>query len=224
MATCATRAVLAHGNTMEATSHNQPKLGHARRLQSLVDVRRRLSACRTPAALFAAAADMAHEHCGFDRALVLVLEGDVLRPASTRPLRTRTSDQLRRWVEAHPVSLPPECREMEFLRFDSTGPEPAPSVLVRELRLRAHLLAAIRRSGRPAAILVVDRQLHDIDAVDRALIELLAADAAAALELLELRMKARQLGRQVQMLALSSDRAVNAILGPVSLDGSHAAG
>jgi hypothetical protein len=183
----------------------------------------------TPSALFAAAAELACEECGFDRAIVLVLdnEGEALTAASTAPLRISASERLRRWVQANPVSLPQDSREMEIIRStdpNQCAPTEASSILGPALCLRQHLLVGIPSPGLPAAALLVDRRRHRLDFVDRALIELLASDVAAVLAILELQLRANELRRRIQLIASCSDRAVKAILGPVRVHDSQAGG
>src|SRR5579859_5330275 len=78
----------------------RPQAAH---LQSLAATQRRLRACGTPAALFATVADLVQAECGFDRAQVLVRQGDALTSAASRPQRARASEQLRQRVQAHPI-------------------------------------------------------------------------------------------------------------------------
>jgi GAF domain-containing protein len=229
MATSAIGRALADRGPPVAGRQTEETIALARRLQSLAKVRARLRTCVTPSALFAAAAELACEECGFDRAIVLVLDngGEALTAASTPPLGISASERLRRWVQSHPVSLPQDSREMEIIRSadpDQCVPTEASSILGPALCLRQHLLVAIPRSGLPAAALLVDRRQHRPDLVDRALIELLASDVAAVLAILELQLRAKELGRRVQLLASRSDRAVKAILGPVWVHDSQDAG
>lgn len=194
---------------------------HVDHLLRLGTMRRRLHAAPTVGALFAAAAELACREFGFDRGLVLSVEGRELTARTTDSLREAASDRLRRAVLAAPVALRPETREAELVRLmrpSQSALLPARSALAAALSLDHYGLAPIVVESRTLALLVLDRTAPALDALETAVIGAFGELVAATLEHTVLRSRQRELAGEVQSLTTSTQALMREMLeSPVTL-------
>lgn len=204
-----------------------PPLAHLARLRRLPAVHRRLRDCTGVGELLAAGAQAAREECGFDRALVLGLDGDRLRAGATGVLADPASDELRRLALANPVTLEPGSPEAELVRRPeadvATGDRPSP--LAAALGLRAFALGVIQPEARVLALLVVDRPEPAIGPLDRAQVSSFAAMLAVALERVVLRARIDELSRELRHLTSSTQALIGEVNdAPISIPTGHGYG
>ncbi|WP_320671862.1 helix-turn-helix transcriptional regulator [Patulibacter defluvii] len=188
-------------------------LEHLRRLRRMPAVHRRLRDAPDVAALLAAGAQAAREECGFDRALVLTLDGDRLRAGGGAVLSDPASDELRRRALAAPVRLEPGSPEAELIRRPDAdvATDGRPSPLAAALGLRSFALGAIQPEARVLALLVVDRAEPAVGPLDRAQVGAFAAMLAVALERVVLRARIGELSRELRHLTSSTQALIGEV-------------
>lgn len=189
----------------------------------LLTVHDRLRGCGQVDELFAAAADLAPEACGFTRGLIASVADGRLTATGSRPLADAESDRLRRALLADPVSLEPRTEESESVRHTR---RPAlrrrPSILADHLGLRQHALAPIRPEGTTLALLILDRPGPAATAAELEAVDLLAGVIAIALERTVLRRRVADLAVEVRRFAeVSRALALEALDGTAELSGGH---
>jgi DNA-binding CsgD family transcriptional regulator len=215
---------------MAVMQARQPDLGddpvatHVARLQRIGVLRRRLHAELSVGTLFANAADLACRELGFERGLVLSVDGAELRADTTDSLRNPAGDRLRRAVLAAPVTLRPDASEAELIRLMRTSHSvqvTATSVLAEALALNHYALAPIVVEARTLAILVVDRASPPLTPLELATVSVFAEIVATALEHVVLRARQRELAGDLQNLTLSTQALMREMLeAPVTLPSS----
>ncbi|HWF56130.1 MAG TPA: LuxR C-terminal-related transcriptional regulator [Solirubrobacteraceae bacterium] len=197
---------------------------HIDALQRVGALRRRLRAASTVGALFADATDLICRDLRFTRGLIVSVQDGELRTDTIDALRNPASDRLRRAVLAAPVALRPDASEAELIRLMRTSQSfhvASSSVLADALGLRRYGLAPIVVESRTLAILVVDRDAPELDALDTATISAFAEVIAAALEHVVLRARQRELATDMQNLTLSTQALMREMLeAPVTLPSS----
>lgn len=197
---------------------------HIAALQRVGALRRRLRAATAVGALFASATDLICRELHFPRGLIVSVQDGELRGDTTDALRNPASDRLRRAVLAAPVAVRADANEAELIRLMRASQSlnvSCTSVLAEALGLRHYGLAPIVVESRTLAILVVDRDEPELDALDTATISAFAEVIAAALEHVVLRARQRELASDMQNLALSTQALMREMLeAPVTLPSS----
>lgn len=190
------------------------------RLAKLPAAGRALDDCEQVGTLFARAASIARTELGFERGVVLTVEGDYLTAAETDALEDEASDKLRRAALARSIELQPGTEEAYLV---GRGRRPAKrsgqkSVLRETLGLRAALLAPVAPESRALALLVLDRAEPPPDDADRALVTAFTVILGAALERLVFKKRARELSRELKYLTSSAQALISEVLeAPVAL-------
>ncbi|MHB8694130.1 MAG: LuxR C-terminal-related transcriptional regulator [Solirubrobacteraceae bacterium] len=188
-------------------------------------IRRQLRRATTVGALFAGSSDLACRELGFDRALVLSVEGAVLRADTTDSIRNPDSDRLRRLVLATPVQVRPDVHEAEMIRLMRASQSAAigtASVVADALELRNFALAPVVVESRTLAILVVDRARPAVQELDVAVVGAFAEMIASALEHVVLRSRQRELVEDLQNLTASTQALMREMVqAPVTLPAAH---
>jgi DNA-binding CsgD family transcriptional regulator len=188
-------------------------------------VQRRLQAAETVGELFARAADEACGACGFDRGLVLTVDGAVLRPLATSMSKDPASDALRRQALATPIALSSTSLEAELLR-QVEGARPGlltrPSAVAEVLGLGGVALAAIAPEAQALGLLVLDRATGPVTDADRDGVELMAILTGLALERLVARQRLDHVTAELRHLTASANAAIHeARHAPTSLPDEH---
>jgi LuxR family transcriptional regulator, regulator of acetate metabolism len=192
---------------------------HQERLWRLHALRRRLSASADVGSLFALAADLACSEYGFERGLVLSVDGNRLTADASEPLSGDASDRLRRQMLAAPVTVTHEVHEAEVIRLRSSR-EPRlvlPCALESALDLRSYVLAPIVPESRTLGLLLVDRE-DPIETLDSAEIVAFADIVAGALTHVVLRARQQELASELRQLTASTHAMMRELLeAPVAL-------
>jgi DNA-binding NarL/FixJ family response regulator len=198
-----------------------------RRAEELAGVQRRLHGAESVAELFAEACDTGRDLCGFDRALILSVEGHVLTADSLGVLRDPASDALRRRVLRAPIPIRADAAEAELIRDAAGGPTMGMTgcAVKAALDLQHCTLAAIRPDDRVLALLVMDRAEVRVTMPDVDGVELFAHLVGHALERLFLRLRMRELQAEFRHLTASALAALKeAVESPVSLPRNYGSG
>ena len=210
---------------MSAPIDHERVAARVEQLMRIGMMRRRLHAAPTVGALFATAADLGCRELGFDRGLVVSVDGRALRADTTDPLTNEAGDRLRRLVLAAPIALRAETREAELIRLMRSTQSllaPAKSDLAEALSLRHYALAPVVVEGRTLALLLMDRAAPAVDALDTAVLGAFAELLAAVLEHTVLRSRQRELAGDLQSLTASTQALMREMLeSPVILPASR---
>lgn len=194
---------------------------HLERMAALGALRRRLCGSATVGALFAAAAELACAELGFERGLVLSVDGGRLTGEVTDALRNEASDRLRRHVLRAPPTLARDAHEAELIRLSKPvwPPRPgAPSVLARDLDLREFVLAPVAAENRVLALMLVDRGGPEVEALDAVEVAAFADVLAGALAYVVLRARQHELAGDLRHFMASTQALMREILEtPVTL-------
>lgn len=166
-----------------------------------------LRATSTVQQLFVTAAVEALAFCHVERAAVLTIRDGLLTADGTVAIPDPRCDALRRRVLAAPVRLTADSEEAELIR--STEREirvrsTHRSVLSEPLGLRQYALAPIAPDRTVVALLVADRSDPEIDADDRATVELFARVAGHVLERMVLKTRLGELCAELRHLSASA--------------------
>lgn len=194
---------------------------HLERVSRLPSLRRRLYGCASVGALLASAAELARAELGFDRALVVSLEGSKLTANVTDPLSDEASDRLRRKLLAEPVELRHDTREAELVRRVRPGggsSSATPSLLAHALELRHFVLAPVAAENRTLAVLLVDRTDADIEPLDSVEVDAVADVVAGALAYVVLRARQQELASDLRYFMASTQALLGEMLDtPIAL-------
>lgn len=194
---------------------------HLERLAGLGAMRRRLCGTGTVGALFAAAAELACSTLGFERGVVLSVDGGRLSADVTDALRDEASDRLRRRVLSAPLTLGHDTHEAELIRqMRSVWPPraSAPSLLAQELDLADFAMAPVAAESRTLAILLVDRDGPAVEALDAAELGAFADVLAGALAYVVLRARQQELASDLRHFMASTQALLREVLEtPVTL-------
>jgi len=194
-------------------------------LRRIGTLRRRLRRADTVGALFATAAELVCCELGFERAVVLSVDGGTLRADTTDSLQNAASDRLRRAVLAAPVTLSPQVHEAELIRLMRPSQSAAVtngSALAQALELRCYALAPLVVESRTLAILLADRTTPAIHGLHVAILGAFAELTAASLEYVILRARQRELVEELQNLTTSTQALMReAVQAPVMLPAAH---
>jgi LuxR family transcriptional regulator, regulator of acetate metabolism len=193
---------------------------HLERLARVHGLRRRLSAAGDVGALFSLAAELVCSEYGFERGLLLSVDGNRLTAGATDTLLDDASDKLRRQVLAAPVILTHATHEAEVIRL-RRPPRGArstlPCTLETALQLRNYVLAPIVPESRTLALLVVDREAP-VEFLDSAEIVAFADMVAGALAHVVLRARQQELASDLRHLTASTQALMRELLeAPVML-------
>jgi DNA-binding CsgD family transcriptional regulator len=190
-------------------------------LRTLPGVHRQLVTSSRVSALLARAVEAACPHCGFARGVILAIGPGELIAAESEAIGDEASDKLRRQALANPIPLTAGTGESEWIRRLESGgshPPPADGPLKGTLGLQQYVVAAIAPESRPLALLVLDRGLPPVDAVDQAIVDGFAAMLALALEHVVLRARAGEAGRELRHLTVSAEALMRELVeAPVTL-------
>lgn len=172
-------------------------------LERLRTAQARLRECEDVPALLSRGAELARCECGFDRALIVAVEGRSLIAADMDALPDVDSDRLRRRLAREPLALPEGCLELALLRAvdeDDVLDRDRPSVLARRLGLVHHAMGVLVLDGVATALLVVDRDAGEVDGLDVALVASFAVVLSAALEQAAQRLRLEQVAMELRHL------------------------
>lgn len=159
---------------------------------------RRLTACATVGELFATAAELACSSCGFERGVVLSVDGNRLTATTTDALADHASDRLRREVLRRPIRG--VDRVADALQLDCAA------------------LGLVAPDADPLAVLVLDRSGREIEAQDRAVVDAFAGILAVALQAVVMRDRAQELARQLHHItAFTQALTAELLTAPLSL-------
>jgi DNA-binding CsgD family transcriptional regulator len=178
-------------------------------LSRVGEMTRRLRECDGPGELLAAAAAVVRRECGFSRGVILGIAERSFNATDSNALSDPASDRLRRVVLARPVPLVRGTEE-EMLIDAAAGVAAAradvrPSALAAQLDLRQYVLEPIVLEGQAAAMLVLDRDLPEVDPVERALAMSYAATVAILLERQLLQARVSEVASELRRLSTFSD-------------------
>jgi DNA-binding CsgD family transcriptional regulator len=184
-------------------------------------LRRRLCGAGKVGALFALAAEMTVAEFGFERCVVLAVDGATLSASTTDALHDEPSDRLRRQALAAPVTVRSDTQEARLIRLmrpPRAGRPPAPSELARALALRSYALAPICPETRTLGLLVCDRRAPAVEPLEAAAVSAFADIVAGALAQVTLRARQHELASDLQHLTMSSQALLREMLeSPVML-------
>jgi DNA-binding CsgD family transcriptional regulator len=159
---------------------------------------RRLTGCAAVGELFATAAELACSSCGFERGVVLSVEGTRLTATTSDALSDHASDCLRREVLRRPI------RGIDLV--------------VDALQLDGAALGLVIPHAEPIAVLVLDRSGREVDAADQAVVDAFAGILAVALQAVVMRERAEELARQLRHITAFTQALTSELLtAPVTL-------
>lgn len=189
------------------------------------EVHRRLGAAATVPALFAVAAELAPAACGFDRAVIPSVRDHRLSAGDSLACALPASDALRRRLLAAPLDLDPGTEETAHVRAGRRPTRRARvSHLAGHLGLEHYAYAAVVPESATLALLVVDRREGVPTPPELERVDGFALLVGAALELLVLRERVTELGREVREFALVAGALTREALdAPAALDGDQGA-
>lgn len=171
--------------------------------------------------LFTRGADRAAAECGFSRALVLTVQGRMLKAGFMGALEDPASDTLRRRIQSEPVVAGPGTVEAAFLRLVKGGRGEVVegwSALQEQHGIEHFALGAIVPEDEVLALLVVDRPGPAVEPAERATVQVFAQLFACALERVIRRQRAREVSSELQYVATSAYALLTeGATGPVSL-------
>lgn len=176
-------------------------------LGDLSVLQRRLHACPTVGELFACAVEEACRSCGFDRGVILSVQGGRLTTGGMDVVSGPGSDALRRQVLADPIQLRAGTEEAELIRQAQGGRRArssAASVVKEALSLEHHAMGAVAPDLRALAVLVLDRPDHSVTAGERGAVVLFAHLLGFAVERLVLRARMHELSAELRHLTASA--------------------
>ena len=203
-----------------------PLGGHDTR--ELAALQRRLHSAESIGELLRLACDDAAEWCGFQRALILTIEDDLLSASLLGALRDAPSDALRRRALADPVMIRAESFEAELIRGFETGRGVrgrAASQLQAQLGLGDFVLGAVMPEDRALALVVVDRQGPPVQERDRESVQFFAQLLALSVERVFLRSRMRELSTELRHLTASAQAVMReALESPVAMPTDYGTG
>jgi DNA-binding CsgD family transcriptional regulator len=203
-----------------------PLGGHDTR--ELAALQRRLHSAESLGELLRLACDDAAEWCGFQRALVLTIEDDLLSASLLGALRDAASDALRRRALADPVMIRAESMEAELIRGFETGRSArgrSPSQLQAQLGLGDFVLGAVMPEERVLALVVVDRHGPPVQERDRETVQFFAQLLALSVERVFLRSRMRELAVELRHLTASAQAVMReALESPVAMPTDYGTG
>jgi DNA-binding NarL/FixJ family response regulator len=193
--------------------------GHDTR--ELAALQRRLHSAESLGELLRLACDHAAEWCGFQRALILTVEDDLLSASLLGALHDTSSDVLRRRALADPVMIRAESMEAELIRGFEMGRAPrghAVSQLQAQLGLTDFVLGAVMPEERVLALVVVDRQGPPVQERDRETVQFFSQLLALSVERVFLRSRMRELAVELRHLTASAQAVMReALESPVAM-------
>jgi DNA-binding CsgD family transcriptional regulator len=199
--------------------------GHLAMLARLPAVERGLRGSASVPELFAHAAAAACRECGFDRGVVLTIDGDHLTAAHSGVLADPASDALRRRVLAGPITLTPGSAEAEAIRRPDMAACRAASTLPAALGLTESAIGVIAPDDRALALLVLARDRPAVGEVDRAVVAAFGAVVAVALSAVLARARVTELSAELRYLTASAQALTAELLeAPMSLPSERGRG
>jgi LuxR family transcriptional regulator, regulator of acetate metabolism len=174
----------------------------------LGELSRQLRECGSVGELLAATAAVIRNECGFSRAVILGIDGRTFNATDSDALSDPSSDRLRRAVLAQPVPLVRGSEEETQIRAaggETPGPTTRSSPLVTQLQLHQYVLEPIVLEGRALALLVLDRDVPEVDPLERALAASYAAILALLLEPQLLQARVDEVASELRRLTTFSD-------------------
>jgi DNA-binding NarL/FixJ family response regulator len=196
------------------------------RFARLPAIRGRLRGCSTVGELFARGAELGRRECGFDRAVMLAVEGSLLTAGICDPIDDEPSDRLRRHVLERPVPIMPRTPEALVVMGRDPGAATGASVLAEDLALREHAIAPIAPEAEVLALLVFDRPSPAVDTLDRALVSAVATAVTVTVERMVLRARLDEVATELRHLTVSAQALMSEVRdAPIGLPtrGRHSA-
>lgn len=187
-------------------------------LDALVSARKRLRTLATVGELFAQAVEIGRRDFGFDRGLVLSAGRSALTASESDPLEDPASDTLRRLVLANPVPLRAHTVEQDLIDGIAHDPATRTSAVREQLGLGQVAIGAITPESQVLALLVLEREQGEVDAVDRAVVSGFAMILAGCVEHVVLRARSVEVSTELRFMSASAQALMAEILeAPVSL-------
>lgn len=195
-------------------------------VDDLVAARRALRDADSIGALFARAAELGTQVCGFERGVVAsVVDGHLTSQRST-PLTDERSDALRRLLLASPVPLAPGTHETELVgRAGRSGGRQTSSRLAEFLGLECWAFGPVAPESTTLALVVLDRPGPAVTEDDLSVVDAFAVAVASSVEHLVLRHRAADLAEEVRQFAGAAQALAREVLdAPVTLPVDHGFG
>lgn len=192
----------------------------------LIAAHRSMRECDSGGALFARAAELARQLCGFERCVVASVVDGRLTTQGSVALEDPASDQLRRLLSAGPVALRPGTLEAEIVRSATRArSRRRRSELAEQLGLRAFELSPVVPESTTLALLIGDREEPALTGEERDVAGAFATTLAVNIEHFVLRRRAAELAEEVRQFAGSAQALSREILdAPVILPTDHGLG
>jgi DNA-binding CsgD family transcriptional regulator len=193
----------------------------AKLLLKLPSLHQRLRSSTSVADLFARAAEIGRNECGFARCIVISVAGSQLSAGESDSLADPASDSLRRQLLAEPLAIQPGTEEFVLIRRaegSRAGKATRQSALAEKLELDDYALGIVAPEGRVLALILLDRPGPEVDPLDQAVVNGLGAMLSMALEHLVLRARVAELAAELRHMNASSQALTTELLeAPVSL-------
>lgn len=195
-------------------------------VDDLIAAHRALRECDTVGGLFARAAGLATEVCGFERGVIASVVDGHLMSLGSEPLADDRSDALRRLLLAAAVPLTPGTEESELVRrAGRSSTRRAPSRLAQFLGLESWALSPIAPESAVLALIVLDRAGPAVSDDEQAILDAFALTVGLSVEHFVLRRRAADLAEEVRLFAGSSQALAREVLdAPVALPLDHGFG
>ena len=213
------RPIPGGGEDRDSTARNDPA--------RMLVVQQLLNGAATLTELFGRASDLARTECGFERAVILTVEGGELRADRIRALEHAASDRLRRTFLVDPVELRHGSTEAEFVRLAEAGrseQSSGHSQLRGKHGMGEVVLGAIMPEDRVLAVLVLERVAPAVRPSDRVVAQGFAQMITHALERQLMRQRIIDLSAELKyMMASSSALLQESLHAPMRLDAGESA-
>ena len=179
--------------------------------RGMLAAHRRLDSSQSIPELLTRACGAAREECGFERALVVCIDDQVLTTDGLGALTDHPSDVMRRRLLAQRVRLRPGTMEAEIIRTAEGGrgeTRLAPSVLDAVLGLEEFVLAPVMPEDRVLALLVLDRRGPAVGPADRDAADVFAHLLGCSVARLVMRQRMSEFAAELRHLTTSAQALI----------------
>ena len=195
---------------------------------TMLAAHRRLDSSQSIPELLTRACDAARAACGFDRALVVCVDDQVLTTDGIGALTDDATDVMRRRLLAQPVRMRPGTMEAEIIWAAEAGrgeTRQASSVLDAVLGLEDFVMAPVMPEDRVLALLVLDRSGPAVGPADRDVADMFAHLLGCSVARLVMRQRMSEFAAELRHLTTSAQALIKEGLeSAMALPKDHGAG